>query len=114
MTPTVLSLPSPAADENLKPPNKNWPQVFYKRHSEIKAWRVKALEWSEYDKHIYEKVTEWFDLIGKQLDAPDIVPENVYNMDETEVLLSSLASLKLLAGKDDMSDYRGSSARSSQ
>jgi hypothetical protein len=73
--------------------------------------RVKALDWSRHYKHIYEKVTQWFDLIGKQLDTPDIVPENVYNMDETGVLLSSLASLKVLVGKDDMRDYRGAGVK---
>jgi hypothetical protein len=72
---------------------------------------VKALDWSRHDKHIYEKVTEWFDMIAKQLDAPDIVPENVYNMDETGVLLSSLASLKVLVGKDDMRDYRAAGVK---
>ena len=56
-------------------------------------------------------MTEWFDLIGKQLDALDVVPENVYNMDETGVLLSLLALLKVLVGKDDMRDYRGAGVK---
>ena len=35
---------APAADEELKPPNKSWPQGFYKQHPKITAQRVKALD----------------------------------------------------------------------
>jgi hypothetical protein len=63
---------------------------------------VKALDWNRHDKHIYDKVTDWFTVIGKQLNDPAILPENVYNMDETRVLLSVLSSLKILVGKDDL------------
>ncbi|KAF1937826.1 hypothetical protein EJ02DRAFT_475569 [Clathrospora elynae] len=70
------------------------------------ARRVKALDWSRHDKHIYEKLAEWFDVIGKQLETPAIVPENVYNMDETGALLSSLALLEVLVGKDNMRNYK--------
>jgi hypothetical protein len=31
----------------------------------------------------------------------------VYNLDETEVILSNLCSVKVLIGKDDIRDYRG-------
>lgn len=41
--------------------------------------------------HIYNKVTEWFDVIGKVLQDPAIRPKNVYNMDETGVMLSMLS-----------------------
>jgi hypothetical protein len=41
----------------------------------------------------------WFSIIGKELHEPAIVPENVYNMDETGVLLSVLSSLKVLVSK---------------
>lgn len=46
-------------------------------------------------------------MIGKELDGPDVEPENVYNMDETGVMLSKLGSLKVLVGKDDLRAYRG-------
>jgi hypothetical protein len=49
----------------------------------------------------------WFEVIGKELRHPAIVPENVYNMDETGVMLSMLGSVKVLVGKDDPRDYRG-------
>jgi hypothetical protein len=41
------------------------------------------------------------------LQDPAILPENVYNMDETGVMLSMLGSVKVLVGKDDWQNYRG-------
>ena len=50
-------------------------------------------------------MVEWFQLIGKMLQDAALLPENVYNMEETGVMLSKLGSV--LAGKDDRHDYRG-------
>jgi hypothetical protein len=44
-------------------------------------------------------------VISKVIKDPNILPENVYNMDETGVMLSMLGSVKVLVGKDD--DRRG-------
>ncbi|KAF5847260.1 hypothetical protein GGP41_003557 [Bipolaris sorokiniana] len=87
-------------DRPLKPPGKNWTQGFEKRHPETQARRVKALDWNRHERNIYWKVTHWFEVIGRLLRDPAISKENVYNMDETGVMLSML-------GKDDMRDYRG-------
>jgi len=57
--------------------------------------------------NIYDKVTHWFEVIGKELQNPAILAENVYNMDETGVMLSMLNSVKVLVGKDDTRSYRG-------
>ncbi|KAF2676794.1 DDE-domain-containing protein [Lentithecium fluviatile CBS 122367] len=43
--------------------------------------------------------------------APEILPENVYNMDETGTMLSMLGSVKLLVGKDDLRAYRGAGVK---
>lgn len=47
----------------------------------------------------------WFELVGKVLQDLAIFPENVYNMDETGVILSILGSIKVLLNKDDPRDY---------
>jgi hypothetical protein len=57
------------------------------------------------------KITHWFEVIGKVLQDPVIRPENVYNMDETGVMLSMLGSVKVLVGKDDPRDYRGAGVK---
>jgi hypothetical protein len=46
-------------------------------------------------------------VIGIVLQDPIILLENVYNMDETGVMLSMPGSVKVLIGKDDIRDYRG-------
>ncbi|KAH6714371.1 hypothetical protein BKA61DRAFT_673667 [Leptodontidium sp. MPI-SDFR-AT-0119] len=47
------------------------------------------------------KWVDWFTVIGKEINSPLILPENVYNMDETGVLLSVLNSLKVMDSQDD-------------
>jgi hypothetical protein len=46
-------------------------------------------------------------VIGRVLKDPAISKENVYNIDETSVMLSMLGTVKVLVGKDDMRNYRG-------
>jgi len=54
---------------------------------------------------------DWFAVIGKELANPLILAENIYNMDETGVLLSVLNSLKVLVGKNELRDYRGAGVK---
>jgi hypothetical protein len=74
-------------DRPLKPPGKNWPKAFEKRHLETAARRVTAMDWNRHDKNIADKITHWFEVIGRVLRDPAILAENVYNMDETGVML---------------------------
>jgi hypothetical protein len=99
----------PAAADGIRPPGKNWPQGFYKRHPELKARKVRPLDWARHD--IYDKVVEWFTVIGKELRNPAIVLENVYNMDETGVLLSVLGSLKVLVSRQSLRNYWGTGVK---
>lgn len=97
--------------KSTKPPGPNWPRAFEKRHPELKARRVKAMDWKRHDSRIYDKVTEWFKVIGRVFEDSAILLENVYNMDETGVMLSMLGSVKVLVGKGDMRDYRGAGVK---
>jgi hypothetical protein len=102
----------PATDRNdVHPPGKNWPQAFYKRHPELKAIRMKAIDWDRHDLHIYNKVADWFAVIEKELASPVVLPENTYNMDETGVLLSILNSLKVLVGRHELKTHRGAGVK---
>ncbi|EMD96399.1 hypothetical protein COCHEDRAFT_1086940, partial [Bipolaris maydis C5] len=86
---------STTTNKPIKPLGKNWARAFEKRHPELKARRVKSIDWKRYENNIYDKT-----------DAA-VLLENVYNMDETGVMLSKLGSVKVLVGKDDRRDYRG-------
>ncbi len=46
-------------------------------------------------------------MIRKVLQDLAVLPENVYNIDETGVMLYMLNSVKVLVSKDDLRDYRG-------
>ena len=46
-------------------------------------------------------------MIKKVLQDPAVVPKNVYNIDETGIILSMLSYVKVLVGRDNMRDYRG-------
>lgn len=70
------------------------PQAFYKRHPTLEPRTLRPLDWARHD--IYEKVEQWFTVIEKELHSPAVLSENVYNMDETGVLLSLLAARKFL------------------
>jgi len=65
------------------------------------------LDWKRHEKNIYGKVTHWFEVIGRILKDPAILAENVYNMDETGIMLAMPGSVKVLVGKDDRRKYRG-------
>lgn len=90
------------AHRAIKPPGRNWAQGFEKRHPELKSRRVRVIDWMRHENNIYDKTTDWFETIGKALQDPDILPENVYNMDETGIMLSMLGCVKVLVDKDDM------------
>jgi hypothetical protein len=94
-----------------KPPGKNWPRAFEKRHPELKARTVKAIDWKRHGNNTYPKIVEWFDVIRSVIQDPAILPENVYNMDETGVMLSMLGSVNVLVGKDDLRKHRGAGVK---
>ncbi|CAG8974028.1 hypothetical protein HYALB_00008577 [Hymenoscyphus albidus] len=89
-----------------KPPHRNWAQAFQKRHPELKSRRMKAMDWKRHKINIYDKILHWFEVIGTVLKDPAILLENVYNIDETGVMLCMLNSVKVLVSKDDRRDYR--------
>jgi hypothetical protein len=50
-------------------------------------------------------------VIREVLQDPAILPENVYNMDESRVMLCMLGSIQVLVSKDDPRDYRGAGVK---
>lgn len=95
----------------IKPPGKNWPQAFEHCHKELKARRVREIDWKRRESNIYPKMIEWFEVIEKVLEDPAILPENAYNMDKAGVMLSKLGLVKVLVGQDDLQDYRGAGVK---
>ena len=69
------------------------------------------IDWNRYKKNTYVKITHWFEVIGRVVHDPAILPENCYNMDETGVMLSMLGFVKVLVSKDDLRNYRGAGVK---
>jgi hypothetical protein len=69
------------------------------------------MPWERHDNSVYDKVVHWFDVIKEELCRADVLPENVYNMDETGIMLAMLGAVKVLVGKDDRRDYRGTGTK---
>jgi hypothetical protein len=100
-----------STNESVKRPGKNWPRAFEKRHPELQARRVRSIDWKRHNSNIHEKIVEWFDVIGQVLQDPSVLPENVYNLDETGVMLSMLGSAKVLVGRNEKQGSRGGSVK---
>jgi hypothetical protein len=96
-----------------KPHGKNWHKAFEKRHPELKSRKSKAVDSKRHVSNIHNKVVDWFQVIGKELRDSEIDPQNVYNMDETGIMLCMLSSIKVLVGKNDVRNYRGAGVRRS-
>lgn len=96
---------SETAEQRL--PGKDWPKAFCLRHPELEAARRKAIDSERHEKNIRAKVQSWFEIMGKQLSEPGILQENVYNMDETGVLLGDLDTVKVLIARGDKEQRRG-------
>lgn len=90
-----------------KPPYEGWSKQLERRYPEIKARRVRALEWNRHENSICGKTQHWFEVIQRVLHDPVILPENVYNMDETGVMLSMPGSVKVLMRSNDLRKHRG-------
>jgi hypothetical protein len=52
-----------------KPPGKNWPRGYQKRHPALKPRRVRAMAWERHENNIYDKITHWFEVIGEVLEV---------------------------------------------
>jgi hypothetical protein len=69
------------------------------------------MAWERHKNNIYNKIIHWFEVIREVLQDLAILPENVYNMDETGVMLCMLGSIQVLLSKDDPRDYRGAGVK---
>ena len=69
------------------------------------------MAWERHENNIYDKIVYWFEVIREVLQDLAILPENIYNMDETGVMLCMLGSIQVLVSKDDPRDYRGAGVK---
>jgi hypothetical protein len=63
-----------------KPPNRNWARAFEKCHPDTQAREIPALDWNRHKKNTYWKISHWFEVVGRLLQDPAVLAENVYNI----------------------------------
>ena len=97
-----------------KPPGKNWPQLFYKRHTDaLKTSKSGVLDWNRFN--IYDKVASWFNVMHTVVQNSSIPEELFFNMDETGVMLSMPNSVKVLVSKElNPQGHRGARIKRTQ
>ena len=100
-----------AMNKPIKPPGKKWARAFERHHTTLRARRVRAIDWKRHENNIYNKIVEWFEVVSMVLQDLTILPENIYNMNETGVMLSKLGSANVLVGKDNLRDSRGAGVK---
>ena len=93
-----------STNRSSKSSSKNWSQFFYKRHSELRASKSETLNWNHYD--IYNKIVHWFEMIEKILQNSTVLQKNVYNMNETDIMLFKLNFIKVLVDKNNKQGYK--------
>jgi hypothetical protein len=81
--------------------SKDWPPALLSITQSLML-RIKALDMGRNDHRIYHKVEDWFKLTGEQLRDQDILPENVYNIDEIDRLLERHSSTSATISGDLM------------
>jgi hypothetical protein len=84
-----------STNKAVKLPGRNWSQAFTRRHPELKSRRVRPMDWNRHDNNIYDKTVEWFEVIGPVLRDPEIEPKNVFNMDETGIMIVEIVILQV-------------------
>ena len=95
-----------STNRSFKFSNRNWAKTIEKRHSILQTRRIKSLYWNRHEKNIYNKIIHWFEMIEMILQDSIILLKNVYNMNETEIMLFMSNSVKVLINKNDIRDYR--------
>ncbi len=66
-----------------KPVGKNWQTGFYFRNSNVIVERRHVLEQLRVNGASRLTLEHFFELFKEMRDLPDLLPENIYNMDET-------------------------------
>ena len=83
----------------------SWPKWFLKCHPDLKMKKMQGLEMARAKALNQFAVGEFFDMLDELIKEYDIVPENIYNMDEKDVQLSIGAKVVVLVDRDQKTAY---------
>jgi hypothetical protein len=84
---------------------ESWPKRFLKRHPDLKIKKTNPLEKARAKALNKFAVDEFFDMLKKLIEEYDILPENIYNMDEKGIQLGIGARITAMIDRDQKIVY---------
>jgi hypothetical protein len=82
-----------------------WPRRFCKRHPDLKMKKMTGLEKAHAKALNQFAVNEFFDMLMEVMKEYDILPENLYNMDEKGIQLGIGARVTAMVDRDQKTVY---------
>jgi len=83
----------------------SWPKRFRKRHPDLKMKKTVGLEKARAKALNETTVKEFFDMIVDVIKEYNILPENIYNMDEKGIQLGIGARITAMIDRDQQTVY---------
>lgn len=97
---TYRSVAEAAGEISGKPVGEVWPKRFCKRHLDLKMKKTTGLEKAHAKALNRFAVDEFFDMLADVIKEYDILPENLYNMDEKGIQLGIGARITAMVDRD--------------
>ena len=87
---------------------KNWIPWFLKRHPDIRSKVGRKIDALRIQNITSEVLRKWYDMVEALLDRHKFLPENIYNMDETECCLGTYINQVVLKTSATKRTYKKS------
>jgi hypothetical protein len=102
---TYTSVSQAAREISGKPVGEAWPKRFCMRHPDLKMKKTTGLEKARAKALNQSVVHEFFDMLADVIKEYDILPENLYNMDEKGIQLGIGAKITAMIDHDQKIVY---------
>jgi hypothetical protein len=93
------------------PIGKNWSTRFLNRYPQLKTMIARAIETSRIKEVTRPLIVEWFDVFIKLIHENEILPENIYNMDETGFPLGTIQKAQVIVDSSVRMKYQSQPGR---
>ena len=89
----------------------NWVSRFLKRHPQLQTIPSRVIEASRIREASPNILNKWFTEYKRKIDELNVVPENIYNMDETGFNIGTMRSSNIIIDKDTRSKLQAAPGR---
>jgi Tc5 transposase DNA-binding domain len=102
---TYRSVAHAAGEISGKPVGEVWPKRFRKRHPDLKMKKTTGLEKARAKALNPSAVNGFYDMLSDVIKEYDILPENIYNMDEKGIQLGIGARITAMVDRNQKTVY---------